>query len=370
MRSSIKRGGYDVDCEECRSIFFEFITDEITDADKRDVVSHLKICEKCREDLQNTKRVFSDFQELPMMEVPSGFHEELMSKIEIEAEKLPPIKKETANKGKQLRMATVAAVFLVAVGVIASGDGDVPMQQDAGIITATASEEDLKELTNQDILESIESLKEVDFLATPEDINKTDEVSDTSDYEATALSSDYDNVPQAYAMGGSAEEIEENLLENNTNNDINNDGMIMTAEAMPMDAVGMNAGAMARSMPEPYEMTEDVSAMLQQPMMANEPVTGAIVEIDNDVDDILYVFARENAKKETMDQFIDAIDNFDSVNQITQTIYGSEIVVAVSAEDYNNVMDLIKSVNKNIEHLVVCNSVDVVDTLFVKIVFE
>lgn len=382
-----------MDCEECRSMFWDFISDEIDNKQKKEVVSHLKKCEACREDLQIAKRVISDLQELPQQEVPEGLHEDLMVKIEQEARdnNLIPNKNRILNRGKQMRMAVAASVVLIAVGVIASGDSELPREQDAGIITATAAEEmeelnkpvlSVEEILNSDLEpDSFNLPLNQEYIEARDNANNANNIGLEDGIENSIENGIENSIIDIYdiddeinidiSSGGVAEldsgnnfddsnDIGLENIENieNIDNSVNTDAMIMTAEAVPVSELydiefdNMNA----RAMPEP--------------MMAGEVATGGIAEIDNEVDDILYVFVRENNKNEVMDQYIDAIDNFSSNKQVTQTIYGSEIVVGVSSEDYNNVMDTIKGVNKNIQHMVVCTNIDVMDNLFIKIVFE
>lgn len=107
-------------CETCRELLWAYLEQELSAEEITEIKQHLTECADCRKELEIQREILETLQSLPDEELPEGYHEELMEKLQVEGTSnvvaFPQKKK--APKWKQLSMIAAAALIVVAAGGI------------------------------------------------------------------------------------------------------------------------------------------------------------------------------------------------------------------------------------------------------------
>lgn len=107
-------------CETCRELLWAYLERESSAEEITEIEQHLTECTDCRKELEIQREILETLQSLPDEELPEGYHEELMEKLQAEGTSnvvaFPQKKK--APKWKQLSMIAAAALIVVAAGGI------------------------------------------------------------------------------------------------------------------------------------------------------------------------------------------------------------------------------------------------------------
>ena len=102
-------------CLKTQKFISPYIDGKLSQRKKREVENHLEVCEKCRTEVEEIKRLRQLFVDAEKFEAPYGFHTRVMANINAaKIRKLPII-------SIPLRLAEAAIVILLAVVGIASG---------------------------------------------------------------------------------------------------------------------------------------------------------------------------------------------------------------------------------------------------------
>lgn len=103
-----------MDCNKAQELMSLALDDMLTDTEKQALELHMQQCETCREAYDLYLSIHHELQSVATVEVPSGFHEELMDKLKED------IKQVHKHKRFNYRSFNVAAVivFVIIFGVI------------------------------------------------------------------------------------------------------------------------------------------------------------------------------------------------------------------------------------------------------------
>ncbi len=115
-------------CEDCRELLWAYLEQELNEEETAKIQQHLEACADCRAEAEAQKEIMESLRSLPEEELPEGYHQELMQKLNAEAAHnvVPfPVKKKQP-KWKQLSMIAAAALVVVAAGGI---NGMMEMRQ-------------------------------------------------------------------------------------------------------------------------------------------------------------------------------------------------------------------------------------------------
>ena len=106
-------------CEDMAVIMSLYIDNELNDEELEHFENHLKQCPACKEEMKQLKEMLFQVRNLEEIELPKGFHEEVMKKIQ-DTNKIKP-------KGKFRRYGLVASMFLMlaSIGIFLSNDNSV-----------------------------------------------------------------------------------------------------------------------------------------------------------------------------------------------------------------------------------------------------
>lgn len=104
-------------CNEFMELIEPYMEDKLTAVEREAFEAHMETCEACRITFQNTVIVIEELQEIET-ELPTGFHSDLMGKInELNDEKegipLTTMKKRKKVKPQWLAYGSAAAIFLI-----------------------------------------------------------------------------------------------------------------------------------------------------------------------------------------------------------------------------------------------------------------
>ena len=122
-----------MNCETVREMLWAYLEKETTADEAVKIEDHLKTCADCRKELEPQKEMMETLAGLPDVELPEGYHAELMQKLQAEAApNVVPFPQKAAQKKKKQPMwkqwGMIAAAVLV---VVAAGgmDGMLEMRE-------------------------------------------------------------------------------------------------------------------------------------------------------------------------------------------------------------------------------------------------
>lgn len=104
----------DTDCTGISNLIPLYIDNMLSKKENDIICEHIKVCPKCNEDYAFLKSIMSEARSLPELDVPNGFHETLMRKIEKPRARVN-IKRDIFNRRFLTSMAAAAAVIAVSV---------------------------------------------------------------------------------------------------------------------------------------------------------------------------------------------------------------------------------------------------------------
>src|SRR6056297_1172527 len=99
-----------MNCKECKEKISLYIDNELTDKEAAEFEEHLKECDNCRVEFENTKSIVETVKNMPLEKLPEGYCEKLNNKL-IE-------KKKIKNKWNWRRITAIAATFVVLIGAV------------------------------------------------------------------------------------------------------------------------------------------------------------------------------------------------------------------------------------------------------------
>ena len=108
-----------MNCEAVRELLWAYLEQETTAEEAVKIEEHLKACADCREELELQKEMMETLAGLPEVELPEGYHTELMQKLQAEAASnvVPfPVRKKKQPMWKQWGMIAAAVLVVVAAG--------------------------------------------------------------------------------------------------------------------------------------------------------------------------------------------------------------------------------------------------------------
>lgn len=106
-----------MNCETVREMLWAYLEKETTAEEAVKIEEHLHHCAECRAELELQKEMMETLAGLPEADLPAGYHEELMQKLQAEAKVVPfPVKQKKQNRWKQLSLVAAAVLVIVAAG--------------------------------------------------------------------------------------------------------------------------------------------------------------------------------------------------------------------------------------------------------------
>lgn len=105
-RSSVK-------CEKLLEMISPYLDGELQEEEKEEFLAHLEQCPQCKKEVEELEQLLHDFSEIPEVELPDGFHEELMAKIKDSV--VVPISIQKKKNTPWRKIIAVAAVFAIVV---------------------------------------------------------------------------------------------------------------------------------------------------------------------------------------------------------------------------------------------------------------
>ncbi|WP_304509482.1 zf-HC2 domain-containing protein [Anaerotignum sp.] len=104
-------------CNRCKGLLWQYLAGELTKEDADFVAEHLKICTSCQEEAVQLQKIMDLLKSLPDEELPQGYHEELMDKLEAEQKTIPFIvPRKPRYRWKQFSLIAAAVVLVAAIG--------------------------------------------------------------------------------------------------------------------------------------------------------------------------------------------------------------------------------------------------------------
>lgn len=110
-----------MNCDKFSEMLLDYLDDTLSNEEKIQMDMHLQSCVVCKEEMELVRENMNLLHDLPMVELPDGYHEELMAKLSSEAKIIPITAhkaKKATNRWKQYSLVAAAALIVVASGGI------------------------------------------------------------------------------------------------------------------------------------------------------------------------------------------------------------------------------------------------------------
>ena len=103
-------------CEHADMLIMKYMDEEISEAEAKELNTHLCVCEKCKESFMVFDSMLTMMEEVPQVTAPLGFEEEVMTKILA----LPMQEKRYVySKNDKMKIALVGSfTFLLSIGAV------------------------------------------------------------------------------------------------------------------------------------------------------------------------------------------------------------------------------------------------------------
>ena len=96
-----------MNCRECKEKISLYIDKELTDEEALEFEKHLKECQNCRIEFENTKKIIETVGNMPLEKLPEGYCEKLNNKL---------LEKNKKTKWNWRRITAIAATFIILIG--------------------------------------------------------------------------------------------------------------------------------------------------------------------------------------------------------------------------------------------------------------
>src|SRR5947209_1672150 len=80
----MRNQGLSMQCQHAHELFSEYVAGHLDRALTVTIDNHLSQCAGCREDVAGLRRVWTNLNEMPAVELPPFFHENLMHRLDAE----------------------------------------------------------------------------------------------------------------------------------------------------------------------------------------------------------------------------------------------------------------------------------------------
>ena len=121
-------------CEQFLDLMSLYLDNELDKQTKSEFEQHLSQCKDCENELKNLEKIISSLNDIPLEELPDGFHEKVMDKVI--AEKTKP-----SSKFNYKHYIGFAAAFAVVAGISLTAVTINPLLSTKGTATEASSDE-------------------------------------------------------------------------------------------------------------------------------------------------------------------------------------------------------------------------------------
>lgn len=109
-------------CEQCRELLWDYAAHTLSESQMEEVAAHLECCRACALEEQEIRKLENALHALPEVELPEGYHQELMARIAKETAQAEhsviPLRKNGRGGWKNLGLIAAAVLVLAAAGGI------------------------------------------------------------------------------------------------------------------------------------------------------------------------------------------------------------------------------------------------------------
>ena len=70
-------------CEQCRELLWDYAAHTLSESQMEEVAAHLECCRACALEEQEIRKIENALHALPEVELPEGYHQELMAHDEL-----------------------------------------------------------------------------------------------------------------------------------------------------------------------------------------------------------------------------------------------------------------------------------------------
>jgi len=111
-----------MNCEQIKELFSPFIDNRLTDAQKVRLLTHTDRCEECKRELAALEELAGEVNALGQVELPEGYHAQLMEKLSKKTGKPRAKLAFSVDKSAPRRFGSIAATVLITLCLFAAGN--------------------------------------------------------------------------------------------------------------------------------------------------------------------------------------------------------------------------------------------------------
>lgn len=146
-----------MNCIQCKEYLLEYAEGTLSDTLQKEVQAHIDTCPACAEEAALFAEMIDILQDMPEVELPEGYHAELMQKIQKESKTVLPFPTAKKRNWKNIGL-VAAAVLLVAAAGGVQGIQKLRTAQEA-VVAETTQQARISEDITQENIENIESIE-------------------------------------------------------------------------------------------------------------------------------------------------------------------------------------------------------------------
>lgn len=274
-------------CNRCQGLLWQYLAGELTREDAEFVAEHLKICTSCQKEAKQLQKIMDSLKNLPDEELPQGYHEELMGKLEAEQNTTPfVVPQRPRYRWKQFSLIAAAIVLVAAIGGI---QGILSLRGNQREMTQglTADEnnglgddimiKDSEEIQERDADITDEELQKIESESSQKNVHEKSNITETTNKKEPKAKEYTEEILTEEVSSGALRNTEEVLTEG-TNQDVETQILMDNGqeESVSQFAEGAPRGIMMQPNDE-----ERKASVQQQVILSVEDKEGVIDSISN-----------------------------------------------------------------------------------------
>lgn len=106
-----------MNCTECSDKIWDYLDGTLSETEQTEIQAHLESCNVCKAELEEIANIRKELHGLPFVELPEGYHAELMQKLQEET-KVLPFRKKKERRWKPYSLIAAALLIVAAIGGI------------------------------------------------------------------------------------------------------------------------------------------------------------------------------------------------------------------------------------------------------------
>lgn len=155
-----------MNCIQCKEYLLEYAEGTLSDSLQKEVQAHIDACPACAEEAALFAEMTDILRDMPEVELPEGYHAELMQKIQKESKTVLPFPSAKKRNWKNIGLVAAAVLLIAAAGGV-QGIQKLRTAQES-VVAETTQQSRISEDITQEHIENAENSKESAISETPQ----------------------------------------------------------------------------------------------------------------------------------------------------------------------------------------------------------